>query len=70
VRRARVVDLGSVSIHSCASSSPLVDTEGRGLPQPSEDILRLTTEILRRVIRQRASKFSSTLSGREDVRLA
>jgi hypothetical protein len=53
-----------------ASSSPGVDSEGRSSPQPGEDILRLTTEIVNRFITQRASKFLSTLSGRADVRLA
>lgn len=52
----------------CTSDGTLdrihLDTEGRSSPQPREDILRLTTEIVRRFIRQRASKFSSTLSGR------
>jgi hypothetical protein len=52
------------------SSSPGVDREGRSSPQPGEDIPRLSTEIVRHFIRQRASKFSSTLSGRADVRLA
>jgi hypothetical protein len=53
-----------------ASSSPGVDSEGRGSARPSEDILRVSPEIVRRFIRQRASKFSPTLSGRADVRLA